>query len=106
MIELDLNSSHKMTEQGQPLQRQMRETLDKMMREKLCSKPDIAKQIIPDFPVACKRLTPGPGMVSLGADYLLKRLLMTLVKDTLKPYVPKMSTSIPARLYHLRRMAL
>lgn len=67
MIELDLNSSHKMTEQGQPQQKMIRDTLDKMMRERLATKPEIASQLIPDFPVACKRLTPGPGKDCLAS---------------------------------------
>lgn len=31
------------------------------MKRRLADKPEILDQIIPDFPVACRRLTPGPG---------------------------------------------
>lgn len=31
------------------------------MKQKLAKKPFIADKLIPGFPVACRRLTPGPG---------------------------------------------
>ncbi|OHF03868.1 hypothetical protein CORC01_00730, partial [Colletotrichum orchidophilum] len=68
-LERGLNSVHKITEQGQPLQLEARKAMEKMMKEKLSPKPEIAENLIPDFPVACKRLTPGPGYLeSLTAD--------------------------------------
>jgi len=46
-----------------------RKILEQIMHKKLEAKPDIARSLIPDFPVACKRLTPGPGYLeSLLAD--------------------------------------
>ncbi|KAG7048037.1 FAD/NAD(P)-binding domain-containing protein [Colletotrichum scovillei] len=68
-LERGLNAVHKITEQGQPLQLEARRIIEEKMLEKLASKPEIAKRLIPDFPVACKRLTPGPGYLeSLTAD--------------------------------------
>ncbi|KAK1478876.1 hypothetical protein CTAM01_14897 [Colletotrichum tamarilloi] len=68
-LERGLNAVHKITEQGQPLQLEARRIIEEKMLEKLASKPEIADKLIPDFPVACKRLTPGPGYLeSLTAD--------------------------------------
>ncbi|EXF81918.1 hypothetical protein CFIO01_02626 [Colletotrichum fioriniae PJ7] len=68
-LERGLNAVHKITEQGQPLQLEARRIIEEKMLEKLASKPEIAEKLIPDFPVACKRLTPGPGYLeSLTAD--------------------------------------
>jgi hypothetical protein len=43
------------------MQKMARKLFEEHMRTKLAKKPHIAKQMIPQFPVACKRLTPGPG---------------------------------------------
>ncbi|KAK2056623.1 FAD/NAD(P)-binding domain-containing protein [Colletotrichum caudatum] len=61
--ELDqwLSSAHKLSLQNQPLQLEVRKALELAMREKLEASPEIAEKLIPDFPVSCKRLTPGPG---------------------------------------------
>ncbi|KAL2875662.1 hypothetical protein SGCOL_009124 [Colletotrichum sp. CLE4] len=68
-LERGLNAVHKITEQGQPLQLEARRIIEAKMMEKLACKPEIAEKLIPDFPVACKRLTPGPGYLeSLTAD--------------------------------------
>ncbi|KAK1966840.1 FAD/NAD(P)-binding domain-containing protein [Colletotrichum sublineola] len=60
-LERELNSAHTITEQNHPTQLEAREAMEKAMREKLEANPEIAEKLIPDFPVACKRLTPGPG---------------------------------------------
>jgi hypothetical protein len=33
-----------------------------MMKDKLSKKPWVADVLVADFPVGCKRLTPGPGV--------------------------------------------
>jgi hypothetical protein len=43
------------------MQKMARELFEQHMKTKLAKKPEIAAQMIPQFPVACKRLTPGPG---------------------------------------------
>ncbi|WDK22961.1 hypothetical protein CGRA01v4_14252 [Colletotrichum graminicola] len=60
-LERGLNSVHKLTEQDHPTQLEARKVVEQAMKEKLEAKPEIAEKLIPDFPVACKRLTPGPG---------------------------------------------
>ncbi|KAK2002732.1 FAD/NAD(P)-binding domain-containing protein [Colletotrichum falcatum] len=68
-LERGLNSAHKVTEQNQPIQEYARKMTEEAMREKLKARPDIAEKLIPDFPIGCKRLTPGPGYLEcLSAD--------------------------------------
>lgn len=44
------------------------------MTEKLKHRPDILNTLLPDFPVACRRLTPGPGYLeacmAANVDYI------------------------------------
>lgn len=52
------------------------------MRKKLASKPEIAAALIPDFPLGCKRLTPGPGKCHIDDD-VESRLTSTGYLDAL-----------------------
>ena len=60
-LEIELNAAHGVTQIGHPMQKMARELFEEHMKTKLAKKPEIAAQMIPQFPVACKRLTPGPG---------------------------------------------
>ncbi|TFK83063.1 FAD/NAD-P-binding domain-containing protein [Polyporus arcularius HHB13444] len=60
-LETEINSLHSSTLQGTPMQEMGRELFRKNMEKKLAKKPEILKTLLPDFPVACRRLTPGPG---------------------------------------------
>jgi hypothetical protein len=60
-IEAELASSHHLTLQGNTFQEGFRVKLTGQMRGKTKSKPQVAEAMLPDFPVGCKRLTPGPG---------------------------------------------
>ncbi|OSD03668.1 FAD/NAD-P-binding domain-containing protein [Trametes coccinea BRFM310] len=60
-IEDDFNSAHAYTIRGTEMQMAYRDACKQFMEQKLASKPWIKDQIIPDFPVSCRRLTPGPG---------------------------------------------
>ncbi|KAF9004447.1 FAD/NAD(P)-binding domain-containing protein [Hymenopellis radicata] len=60
-IESDLNSAHAATLRGNPLQIGGKAAFTETMKKRLAKKPWIANHIIPDFGVACRRLTPGPG---------------------------------------------
>ncbi|KAF5392488.1 hypothetical protein D9757_002209 [Collybiopsis confluens] len=60
-LESDLNGAHPATLRGHPLQLGARKIFEETMRRKLSKKPWIAEHLIPDFSVACRRLTPGPG---------------------------------------------
>lgn len=60
-IEDDLNAVHGCTQRGHPIQQFAAAMFREGMLKKLAKKPWIAEHLIPDFPVACRRLTPGPG---------------------------------------------
>lgn len=61
IIEADANSAHGLTIQGTPLQNGARQAFTDEMRRRLAKKPEIMEALEPDFPVGCRRLTPGPG---------------------------------------------
>ncbi|OCH86933.1 FAD/NAD-P-binding domain-containing protein [Obba rivulosa] len=60
-LEADLNSAHPSTLRGSEMQEVARVAFRESMLKKLAKKPWIADHLIPDFAVACRRLTPGPG---------------------------------------------
>ncbi|GJE84376.1 NAD(P)/FAD-dependent oxidoreductase [Phanerochaete sordida] len=60
-LEADLNSVHQGTLKDSDMQKGARAAFRANMLERLTKKPWIADHLIPDFGVACRRLTPGPG---------------------------------------------
>ncbi|PWN92577.1 FAD/NAD(P)-binding domain-containing protein [Acaromyces ingoldii] len=65
----NLNSIHSVTMQESELQKGAQATFWNNMQAKLEAKPHIAKFLKPNFPVGCRRLTPGPGYLeSLNGD--------------------------------------
>ncbi|EMD35979.1 hypothetical protein CERSUDRAFT_115926 [Gelatoporia subvermispora B] len=60
-LEADLNGAHPATLRDSPMQEGARKDFRESMLKKLAKKPWIADHLIPDFAVACRRLTPGPG---------------------------------------------
>ncbi|KAG7452053.1 FAD/NAD-binding domain-containing protein [Guyanagaster necrorhizus] len=60
-LESGLNDAHAATIRGNPLQDIAKAAFKEIMVQRLAKKPWIADHIIPDFGVACRRLTPGPG---------------------------------------------
>jgi len=60
-LEIELNAAHGVTQLHHPMQKGARELFTEHMKAKLAKKPEIAEKMIPQFAVACKRLTPGPG---------------------------------------------
>ncbi|KZT22657.1 FAD/NAD(P)-binding domain-containing protein [Neolentinus lepideus HHB14362 ss-1] len=60
-LESDLNSVHGSTLRGSKQQQSARQAFKENMLKRLAKKPWIADHIIPEFAVACRRLTPGPG---------------------------------------------
>ncbi|KAI0761051.1 FAD/NAD-P-binding domain-containing protein [Trametes elegans] len=70
LLENNMNSAHAFTLRGTPLQLSFqKEECRENMEQKLAKKPWIAKTLIPEFPVSCRRLTPGPGYLeALVAD--------------------------------------
>ncbi|KAF3202707.1 hypothetical protein TWF191_004845 [Orbilia oligospora] len=60
-LEHELNSAHTITMRGSDLQKGAVEVFTENMKQKLASKPEVFKSLLPPFPPACRRLTPGPG---------------------------------------------
>ncbi|KAI0029542.1 FAD/NAD-P-binding domain-containing protein [Vararia minispora EC-137] len=60
-IESDANSVSSVALKGSALQKRATEFFRAQMLEKLSRKPELAVLMIPDFSVACRRITPGPG---------------------------------------------
>ncbi|KAI0720647.1 FAD/NAD-P-binding domain-containing protein [Fomitopsis betulina] len=68
-LENDMNSMHPIIMKDSSLQHAGRAALHAYMVRKLAKKPWIAEFLIPDFGIACRRLTPGPGYLeALCAD--------------------------------------
>lgn len=78
MIERDLGSVHYITHRGSEMQTAVRADILATMQRKLESKPDVSTTLIPDFPVGCKRMTPGPGyldaLVAPNVDFVSEDL--------------------------------
>ncbi|CAG9989107.1 unnamed protein product, partial [Clonostachys byssicola] len=60
-LEFRLQGSHEISYRGSARHTQARVSYEKMMRDRLKSKPELLEQLLPQFPPLCKRLTPGPG---------------------------------------------
>lgn len=68
-VEHELNSVHQATISNSPMQNGARAAFTDLMRTKLVNKPEVADFLVPTFPVACRRLTPGPGYLeALASD--------------------------------------
>ncbi|GAA6016737.1 hypothetical protein JCM11491_000226 [Sporobolomyces phaffii] len=83
-MEKELNSVHGVTMKGSEMQLGAVEAFRQLMQTKLAKKPHIAEKLIPTFPVACRRLTPGPGyleaLVEDNVDFVstgIKRITET-----------------------------
>ncbi|KAI0077436.1 FAD/NAD-binding domain-containing protein [Panus rudis PR-1116 ss-1] len=60
-LESELNSVHLSTLRGTPMQLGAKKAFKESMIQRLAKKPWIADHLVPEFGVACRRLTPGPG---------------------------------------------
>ncbi|KAJ5729799.1 uncharacterized protein N7483_004307 [Penicillium malachiteum] len=63
-----LQSDHPFTITGTPKQVGSIPFFIDNMTRRLAKKPELLDQILPDFPVACRRLTPGPGYLEALTD--------------------------------------
>ncbi|OQV06632.1 hypothetical protein CLAIMM_11174 [Cladophialophora immunda] len=61
VIETEANAVHGITQKGSPLALGAQQACEKLMRDRLIQRPDIAEALIPSFAPGCRRLTPGPG---------------------------------------------
>lgn len=60
-LEFGLQNNYDAVKVGSQSHIKARRNYERHMRERLAAKPELAEQLIPDFPPLCKRLTPGPG---------------------------------------------
>ncbi|KJX96439.1 flavin-binding monooxygenase like protein [Zymoseptoria brevis] len=60
-MEHAINSYFVMLMKDSPQQHAARETLTKAMREQLGGDTELAERLVPNFPVGCRRITPGDG---------------------------------------------
>lgn len=60
-IENELNDGFPFFIRGTKAQADAKEATDSDMRKRLATKPDIAERMIPEYPVGCRRPTPGTG---------------------------------------------
>ena len=67
-IEHELQSIHGATIIGSPEQIQGQENFYQNMKRRLAKDPKLLDDIVPSFPPACRRLTPGPGYLEALTD--------------------------------------
>lgn len=67
-IELDLQSIHGATIMGTPEQVMGQEFFYQNMKRRLAKDPKLLDDLVPPFPPACRRLTPGPGYLEALTD--------------------------------------
>ncbi|KAF8215819.1 FAD/NAD(P)-binding domain-containing protein [Mycena galopus ATCC 62051] len=92
-LESDLNSVHVVTFKGHPVQEGGRAAFKADMLQRLATRPLIAEHIIPDFPVSCRRLTPGPGYLeALCQDNV--EFIPTLIKQVLPNGIERVDGTI------------
>ncbi|GMK58644.1 hypothetical protein CspeluHIS016_0600860 [Cutaneotrichosporon spelunceum] len=82
-IEEDLGSTHELSFRGHPLQDIFATKFTETMKHKVARKPEVADALLPDFPVGCRRLSPGPGYLeALCEDNC------SLVTDKIEAFTP------------------
>ncbi|KAL4911717.1 hypothetical protein BDW62DRAFT_207182 [Aspergillus aurantiobrunneus] len=60
-LELEMQTLYAKSQRGSDIQNAARVQYQKNMEYRLREKPDLLKELLPDLPPLCKRLTPGPG---------------------------------------------
>ncbi|KAL4967067.1 flavin-containing monooxygenase [Aspergillus stella-maris] len=60
-LEIEMQTLYAKSQRGSDLQRVARAQYRADMEQRLNERPDLLKELLPDFPPLCKRLTPGPG---------------------------------------------
>ncbi|KAI1816668.1 flavin-binding monooxygenase [Poronia punctata] len=86
-IEVDGNTIHEVSLRESDLQRGAVAVFSEAMRQRLRSRPEIAKFLIPSFGVGCRRPTPGPGyleaLVQENVDFVTERI-SSLTRNSVK----------------------
>jgi cation diffusion facilitator CzcD-associated flavoprotein CzcO len=79
-VELELQSIHGATLTGHPLQVGAQNAFVENMKRRLANKPELVDRLMPSFPPACRRLTPGPGYLEALADEKVDIITSNIVK--------------------------
>ncbi|KAJ5531135.1 hypothetical protein N7527_004528 [Penicillium freii] len=79
-VELELQSVHGATITGHPMQLGAQEAFLQNMKRRLANKPELIGELIPTFPPACRRLTPGPGYLEALTDDKVDIITSSIVK--------------------------
>ncbi|RAQ54033.1 flavin-binding monooxygenase [Aspergillus flavus] len=79
-IELELQSVHGTTILGTPEQVEARDVFLENMKRRLSRKPELLSGLVPSFPPACRRLTPGPGYLEALTDDNVSIISSTIVQ--------------------------
>ncbi|KAE8159352.1 hypothetical protein BDV40DRAFT_303306 [Aspergillus tamarii] len=79
-IELELQSVHGTTILGTSEQVGAREVFLENMKRRLSRKPELLSGLVPSFPPACRRLTPGPGYLEALTEDNVSIISSTIVQ--------------------------
>ncbi|KAE8146765.1 hypothetical protein BDV25DRAFT_45725 [Aspergillus avenaceus] len=79
-IELELQSLHGATILGTPQQINAKGVFLENMKRRLSRKPGLFSGLVPSFPPACRRLTPGPGYLEALADDKVKVISNNIIE--------------------------
>lgn len=77
---MELQSIHGATLIGNPMQVGAHEAFVENMKRRLAKKPELIDELIPAFPPACRRLTPGPGYLEALTDEKVDIIKSDIVK--------------------------
>ncbi|KAJ5752204.1 hypothetical protein N7520_009121 [Penicillium odoratum] len=79
-VELELQSVHGSTLTGNEMQIRAQEEFVNNMKRRLAGKPELIDDLIPAFPPACRRLTPGPGYLEALTNEKVDIITTNIVK--------------------------
>ncbi|PYI21677.1 putative flavin-binding monooxygenase [Aspergillus violaceofuscus CBS 115571] len=79
-IELELQSIHGATLLGTPEQLGSESVFTQNMKRRLQRKPELLENLLPSFPPACRRLTPGPGYLEALTDEKVDVISSEIIK--------------------------
>ncbi|KAJ5825359.1 hypothetical protein N7474_002497 [Penicillium riverlandense] len=79
-VELQLQSIHGATLTGSEMQVEGQQVFAENMKARLANKPELFDELLPSFPPACRRLTPGPGYLEALTDPKVDLIKSEIVK--------------------------
>ena len=79
-VELELQSAHGTTITGHLMQLRGQDVFTQNMKRRLANNPGLIDDLLPSFPPACRRLTPGPGYLEALTDDKVNLITSDIVK--------------------------